>query len=141
MRGSDQVPFTFNLLQAPQQAARGERSCATTCPTPWATSIAVIGIQAVRSVYGERATGPQCPKPRLALSVIEHTRWPTGEFGGVCHCSHPARVEYSPLLMIKKQFGFQEIRLQGMTKSKSKMNILTALTNLFLARRQLLPAS
>jgi IS5 family transposase len=43
--------------------------------------------------------------------------------------------------MIKKQFGFQEIRLQGMTKSKSKMNILTALTNLFLARRQLLPSS
>jgi transposase, IS5 family len=52
-------------------------------------------------------------------------------------------VEYFPLLVIKEQFGFLEIRLQGMSKSKSssKMNILAALTNLFLARRQLLPSS
>jgi hypothetical protein len=49
-------------------------------------------------------------------------------------------VEYS-ILVIKQEFGFQKIRLRGRTKSSSKMNVLAALTNLFLAQYQLLSSS
>jgi IS5 family transposase len=40
--------------------------------------------------------------------------------------------------VIKQQFGFQETKLRGIAKNRCKMNVLAALTNLFLARRQLL---
>ena len=43
--------------------------------------------------------------------------------------------------MIKQQFGFQKTRLRGMAKNRCKVNVLAALTNLFLARRQLLLTS
>ncbi|MEO1211528.1 MAG: hypothetical protein AAFX78_18605 [Cyanobacteria bacterium J06638_20] len=40
--------------------------------------------------------------------------------------------------MFKQQFGFQKTRLRGMVKNRCKVNVLAALANLFLARRQLL---
>jgi IS5 family transposase len=43
-----------------------------------------------------------------------------------------------PFRVIKQQFGFQKTRLRGMVKNHCKVNVLAALTNLFLARRQLL---
>jgi IS5 family transposase len=43
-----------------------------------------------------------------------------------------------PFRVIKQQFGFQKTRLRGMVKNLCKVNVLAALTNLFLARRQLL---
>ncbi len=51
-----------------------------------------------------------------------------------------AKVEH-PFRVIKQQFGFQKTRLRGMTKNGSKIKVLAALTNLFLARRQLLLTS
>ena len=48
-----------------------------------------------------------------------------------------SKVEH-PFRVIKQQFGFQKTKLRGMTKNRCKMNVLAALTNLFLARRQLL---
>jgi transposase, IS5 family len=51
-----------------------------------------------------------------------------------------AKVEH-PFRVIKQQFGFQKTRLRGMAKNSSKVNVLAALTNLFLARRQLLTSS
>ncbi|MCX5959507.1 MAG: hypothetical protein NT053_06620 [Cyanobacteria bacterium] len=42
--------------------------------------------------------------------------------------------------MLKHQFGFQKTRLRGPAKNRCKINVLAALTNLFLARRQLLAA-
>ena len=48
-----------------------------------------------------------------------------------------AKVEH-PFRVIKQQFGFQKTRLRGMTKNRCKVNVIAALTNLFLARRQLL---
>ncbi len=48
-----------------------------------------------------------------------------------------SKVEH-PFRMIKQQFGFKKTKLRGMTKNRCKMNVLAALTNLFLARRQLL---
>jgi IS5 family transposase len=43
-----------------------------------------------------------------------------------------------PFRVIKQQFGFQKTRLRGMEKNRCKVNVLAALTNLFLARHQLL---
>ena len=48
-----------------------------------------------------------------------------------------AKVEH-PFRVIKQQFGFQKTRLRGMSKNRCKINVLAALTNLFMARRQLL---
>ena len=48
-----------------------------------------------------------------------------------------ARGEH-PLRVIKQQFGFQKPRLRGMVKNRCKVNVLAALTNLFLVRHQLL---
>jgi IS5 family transposase len=51
-----------------------------------------------------------------------------------------AKVEH-PFRVIKQQFGFQKTRLRGMAKNSSKVMALAALSNLFLARRQLLLSS
>ncbi len=48
-----------------------------------------------------------------------------------------AKMEY-PLRVIKQQFGFQKTALRGMAKNRCKINVLAALTNLFMASRQLL---
>ncbi len=41
-----------------------------------------------------------------------------------------------PFRVIKQQFGFQKARLRGMVKNHCKVDVLAALTNLFLARQQ-----
>jgi IS5 family transposase len=48
-----------------------------------------------------------------------------------------AKVEH-PFRVMKRQFGFQKTRLSGMLKNRCKVNVLAALTNLFMARHQLL---
>ena len=48
-----------------------------------------------------------------------------------------AKVEH-PFRVIKHQFGFQKTCLRGLAKNRCKINVMAALTNLFLARRQLL---
>jgi len=48
-----------------------------------------------------------------------------------------SKVEH-PFRVIKQQFGFQKTRLRGMAKNRCKIHVLAALSNLFLARRQLL---
>jgi IS5 family transposase len=48
-----------------------------------------------------------------------------------------AKVEH-PFRVIKHQFGFQKTRLRGLVKNRCKINVIAALTNLFLARRRLL---
>jgi IS5 family transposase len=48
-----------------------------------------------------------------------------------------AKVEH-PFRVIKQQFGFEKTRLRGLAKNRCKVNVLAGLTNLFLARRQLL---
>jgi IS5 family transposase len=39
--------------------------------------------------------------------------------------------------VIKRQFGFQKTRLRGMLKNPCKVHVLSALSNLFMARRRL----
>ena len=48
-----------------------------------------------------------------------------------------AKVEH-PFRVIKQQFGFQKTRLRGLAKNSCKINVIAALTNLYLARRHLL---
>ena len=48
-----------------------------------------------------------------------------------------AKVEH-PFRVMKRQFGFQKTRLRGMVKNRCKVNVLAALTNLFMVRHQLL---
>ena len=48
-----------------------------------------------------------------------------------------AKVEH-PFRVMKRQFGFQKTRLRGMLKNRCKINVLAALTNLFMTRHQLL---
>ena len=40
--------------------------------------------------------------------------------------------------VIKQQFCFQKIRLRGLAKNRSEINVLAALSNLYRALRQLL---
>ncbi|MFM6129794.1 MAG: transposase [Sphaerospermopsis kisseleviana] len=51
-----------------------------------------------------------------------------------------AKVEH-PFRVIQQRFGFQKTRLRGMTKNRCKIHVLAALSNLFLARCQLLLTS
>jgi IS5 family transposase len=48
-----------------------------------------------------------------------------------------SKVEH-PFRVIKQQFGFQKTRLRGLVKNRCKINVMTALSNLFQARRHLL---
>ena len=48
-----------------------------------------------------------------------------------------SKVEH-PFRVFKQQFGFQKTRLRSLAKNRCKIHVLAALTNLFLARRQLL---
>lgn len=54
-----------------------------------------------------------------------------------------AKVEFRskrehPFRVVKKKLGFQKTRLRGLGTNRCKINLLAALPNLFLARRQLL---
>jgi transposase, IS5 family len=51
-----------------------------------------------------------------------------------------AKVEH-PFRVIKQQFGFEKTRLRGLAKNHCKINVLAALTNLYLARGHLLAAA
>ena len=77
---------------------------------------------------GKRRVLPDTPEGRL-LDLIETAKAHIRAKG-----EHPFRV-------IKQQLGFQKTRLLGMAKNRCKVNVLAALTNLFLARRRLLVGS
>jgi IS5 family transposase len=48
-----------------------------------------------------------------------------------------SKVEH-PFRVIKQQFGFQKTRLRGLAKNRCKINVIAALSNLYLARGHLL---
>jgi len=48
-----------------------------------------------------------------------------------------AKVEH-PFRVMKRQFGFQKTRLRGMLKNRCKVNVLAAISNLFMVRHKLL---
>ena len=67
---------------------------------------------------------PELPKSRLA-DLFE-----------IANAHIRSKVEH-PFRVIKQQFSFQEIRLRRLAKNRCMINVLAALTNLFLARGQL----
>jgi len=74
---------------------------------------------------GKRRALPATPEGRLD-DLIETAKAHIRAKG-----EHPFRV-------IKRQFGFQKTRLRGMLKNSCKVNVLAALTNLFMVRQELL---
>ncbi len=50
-----------------------------------------------------------------------------------------AKVKH-PFRVIKRQFGYTKVRYRGLTKNTAQVTILFALSNLWMVRRQLLPA-
>jgi transposase, IS5 family len=51
-----------------------------------------------------------------------------------------AKVEH-PFRVIKQQFGFQKNGLRGLAKNRRKINVMAALTNLYITRDHLLAAA
>jgi len=74
---------------------------------------------------GRRRVLPDTPEGRLD-DLVETAKAHIRAKG-----EHPFRV-------IKQQFGFQKTRLRGMLKNHCKVNVLADLSNLFMARHQLL---
>ena len=74
---------------------------------------------------GKRRALPNTPEGRLQ-DLIETAK---------AHIR--SKVEH-PFRVTKQQFGFRKTRLRGLAKNRCKINVLAALTNLFLARRRLL---
>ncbi len=74
---------------------------------------------------GKRRVLPETPEGRLD-DLIETAKAHIRAKG-----EHPFRV-------MKQQFDFQKTRLRGMLKNRCKVPVLSALSNLFLARRRLL---
>jgi IS5 family transposase len=74
---------------------------------------------------GRRRVLPDTPEGRLD-DLVETAKAHIRTKG-----EHPFRV-------IKQQFGFQKTRLRGMLKNRCKVNVLADLSNLFMARHQLL---
>ena len=74
---------------------------------------------------GKRRVLPDTPEGRLQ-DLIEAAK---------AHIR--AKVEH-PFRVIKQQFGFQKTRLRGLAKNRCKINVMAAVTNLFLARGHLL---
>ena len=74
---------------------------------------------------GNRRVPPDTPEGRLQ-DLIEAAK---------AHIR--AKVEH-PFRVIKQQFGFQKTRLRGLAKNRCKINVMAAVTNLFLARGHLL---
>ena len=48
-----------------------------------------------------------------------------------------AKVKH-PFRVMKQQFGFEKTRLRGMLKNRCKVNVLAALSNLFMVRYELI---
>ena len=74
---------------------------------------------------GQRRALPETPEGRVD-DLIETAK-----------AHFRAKVEH-PFRVIKRQFGFQKTRLRGMLKNRCKVHVLAALSNLFMARYELL---
>ncbi|SHF16319.1 transposase, partial [Thermomonas hydrothermalis] len=51
-----------------------------------------------------------------------------------------AKVEH-PFRVIKRQFGYMKVRYRGIAKNAAQVLTLFALSNLWMVRRQLMPAT
>jgi IS5 family transposase len=56
-----------------------------------------------------------------------------------CKASMRAKVEH-PFRVVKRQFGYQKVRYRGLKKNTLQLKTLFALSNLWIARHQLMAA-
>ncbi len=52
----------------------------------------------------------------------------------------PTREGEHPFRLIKRQFGYTKVRYRGLAKNTAQVLTLFALSNLWMARRELMPA-
>ena len=83
---------------------------------------------------------------RIALRPGQRRRLPEAPEGGLLDWLERAKAHMRAKVehlfrVIKQQCGFQKTRLRGLAKNHCKVTILAALTNLFLARKELLERS
>lgn len=70
---------------------------------------------------------------RNARDRRQHERWES------CKASMRAKVEH-PFRVIKRQFGYTKVRYRGLAKNGAQVLTLFALSNLWMTRRQFVPA-
>ncbi len=68
-----------------------------------------------------------------ARDTHQQERWES------CKASMRAKVEH-PFRVIKRQFGYAKVRYLGLAKNTVQVLTLFALSNIWMTRRQLLPA-
>ncbi|MBB3759550.1 IS5 family transposase [Xanthomonas arboricola] len=70
---------------------------------------------------------------RNARERRHQERWETWKASLRAKVEHPFRV-------IKRQFGYTKVRYRGLAKNTAQVLTLFALSNLWMARRELMPA-
>ena len=82
-------------------------------------------------------------KFRVAMRPGKRRALPVTSDGGLEYLVEAAKAHFRakvehPFRVIKQQFGFHKTRLCDMLKNRCKVNVLAALSNLFMARHELL---
>jgi IS5 family transposase len=95
------------------------------------------GIEKRPEMEGKTTTFRIAMRPGKRRALPDTTEWRLDDLVETAKAHIRAKGEH-PFRVIKQQFGFQKTRLRGMVKNRCKVNVLAALTNLFLARHQLL---
>ncbi|MBP5059555.1 IS5 family transposase [Pseudomonas chlororaphis] len=119
------VTVTHQLLHGKETCVLGDSGYAGADKRPEvADNKAAFLIAAKRSVG--KAIGNARDRKRVE-------RWET------CKASLRAKVEH-PFRVIKRQFGYTKVRYRGLAKNTAQVLTLFALSNLWMVRRQLMPA-
>jgi IS5 family transposase len=78
------------------------------------------------------------PGLRRKLNIYIESDW-IAEQREKAKASIRAKVEH-PFLIVKQQFGYAKVRYRGLAKNTARLTMLFALSNLWMARRQILGA-
>ena len=103
----------------------------------------VYGVAGYQGIGKRREMADTAADFRVALRPGKRRPLPNTPHGHLLDLIETAKAHIRskvkhPFRAIKQQFGFRKTRLLGLAKNRCKINVLAALTNLFLARRQLL---
>lgn len=96
-----------------------------------------------QGVHAGRSRGPDlacgdAPGPAAQAQPV-HRAGLRGGARGEDEGPHPGQVEH-PFRVLKRQFGFSKVRYRGLAENTARIVTLSALGNLWLARRALLGA-
>jgi IS5 family transposase len=115
-----------DLLHGDEQVVYGDAGYQGMTKRPEMACLSAVFRVAMRP--GKRRALPDAPEGRLE-DLIEAAK---------AHVR--AKIEH-PFRVIKQQFGFQKTRLRGLANNRCKINLMAALTNLYIARGHLLAAA